>query len=526
MPLDSTSSMRSYDQDGRLHVRVSHISKANICPYRGNEIPEWQSLGLDPDKIYRLLRDPEELAKAAPTFNNLQILSRHIPVSANEPNKDKTVGSTGTDAVFNDPYLDNSLVFWDAEAIAGVESGSLRELSSAYHYDADMTPGSFKGEPYDGVMRNIRGNHVAQVEAGRAGNDVVVMDSALETDEWGPEHTVPNESSRVTGDSQLETNMSKRQVTLSPRAAVVKGALIGYLGPKMAQDKKMPDFGTILAGLEGTWAKQKPQIAARAVERTKGLLAQDASIADISGLLDRLDNTGGEMTAPALAAPTNEVVATPDAETLKEVLDGDPEKTNNVAEDDDIEMKVRELLQGKLDDADLQMLLKLIRPEGQEDPDPDNDGEVEQPAPATKPDTTDDEFPDNLPQKEKPVAVTKPAMDAAIRAASERATQEAVRRTTERLNALHAAQEDVRPHVGRITVAMDTAADVYRFALEQKGVKLDGVPATGLKPMFMALAPTWSQGGARAQTRIAQDAAAVKGFGERFPGAARMRVVG
>src|SRR3954471_17632980 len=90
-------SSRSYDAEGRMHVRLSNISKATVNPYRGNEIPGYQGLGLDSDKVYYLLRDPEELAKAAATFNNIQILSRHVPVTVTAPNKDLVCGTTGTD---------------------------------------------------------------------------------------------------------------------------------------------------------------------------------------------------------------------------------------------------------------------------------------------------------------------------------------------------------------------------------------------------------------------------------------------
>jgi hypothetical protein len=42
-----------------------------------------------------------------------------------------------------------------------------------------MTPGTYGGIKYDGVMRDIVGNHVALVEEGRAGADVHVGDAAL-----------------------------------------------------------------------------------------------------------------------------------------------------------------------------------------------------------------------------------------------------------------------------------------------------------------------------------------------------------
>jgi hypothetical protein len=44
-----------------------------------------------------------------------------------------------------------------------------------------MTPGTYKGQPYDGRMTDIVGNHIALVEEGRAGADVHVNDAALPT---------------------------------------------------------------------------------------------------------------------------------------------------------------------------------------------------------------------------------------------------------------------------------------------------------------------------------------------------------
>lgn len=184
MPLDDSSarSVRYYSEDGHLHVRVSNISKAMVCPYHGSEIPGAEQLGLDPGRVYYLLRDPDELARAAPTFAGKQILLKHIHVTADSPENNKTVGATGSDCRFEFPYLKSSLSIWDGGGIALIESEAQRELSASYHYDPDMTPGEWRGVLYDGVMRNIRGNHVALVEDGRAGSDVVVMDAAMSED--------------------------------------------------------------------------------------------------------------------------------------------------------------------------------------------------------------------------------------------------------------------------------------------------------------------------------------------------------
>ena len=167
---------RRIDADGRLHVDRSHISKATVNPYYGKEIPGYESLGLAPDQIYRLLRDPVELERGAETFARLPILSEHVPVTVDAPRPDLVVGAIGSEITFNAPYLDADLCIWDAASIAGIETDKVRELSCAYRYIPVMEPGTFEGQQYDGRMTEIQGNHLALVEVGRAGSDVVVAD--------------------------------------------------------------------------------------------------------------------------------------------------------------------------------------------------------------------------------------------------------------------------------------------------------------------------------------------------------------
>jgi DNA topoisomerase IB len=178
------ASARRTDENGFLHVEMTNISKATVNPYYGKEIPGADALGLSPDKIYKLLRDPKHLAEGASTFNNLPVLDKHIPVSAidlNDPEiKKHVVGSTGTEAVYEAPYLKNSMVLYTASAIADVQKGFKAELSCAYRYVPVMTPGTFEGQHYDGIMTNLRGNHLALVVEGRAGHDVKVMDAKLQ----------------------------------------------------------------------------------------------------------------------------------------------------------------------------------------------------------------------------------------------------------------------------------------------------------------------------------------------------------
>ena len=250
------ASVRMTDVDGRMHIALTNISKAVVNPYYGSEIPGYEELGLEPTRVYQLLRHPDELAKAAASSNNIQLLEVHEPVHASDPKRELTIGSTGTDGVFNTPYLQNSLVIWEASAIERIESNETCELSCGYRYRPDMTPGEYETVPYHGVMRDIVMNHVALVKKGRAGPDVVVADGSI----------------TLNGENQMSKSLSKK-------ATLVKGVLLAVLKPKIAADK-MPDFDTILADVtKKNWLDKKASIAVA--------LAADADVAD---LLDSLDD--------------------------------------------------------------------------------------------------------------------------------------------------------------------------------------------------------------------------------------------
>ncbi len=180
---DSALKNRRYDADGRLHILRTPISKATVNPYYGREIPESDKLGLEPERVYYLLREPGELAKAAPSFARNQLMFVHTPVSADDPKQESVAGTIGSEVEFLAPYLVADLCIWDAEAIAGVETDTVRELSASYRYRADMTPGMYEGQRYDGVMRDIQGNHVALVKSGRAGSDVMAADQEIKMTE-------------------------------------------------------------------------------------------------------------------------------------------------------------------------------------------------------------------------------------------------------------------------------------------------------------------------------------------------------
>lgn len=421
------ASVRTVNGFGQMFVDVSNISKAGVNPYRGNEIPHHVELGLDPDKVYRLLRCPAELAKAVDTFNGLPLLDRHIPVTADKPSQERVVGALGTDAAFDEPFLRNSLSVWTAGAIAGIKSKQLRELSCAYSYEADMTPGVYEGIAYDGIMRNIRGNHVALVEVGRAGPECVVGDSKL-----------------------LEKpKMSGKKLTAN--ASLVIGAIAATLTPVLAQDAQIGDLTAIAAGIKGPLsAKDKQTIITQVTKEYGGKLAQDANLDALPAVLDALVLAEDEATPPDLASDKATLMA------------------------------------GGLAEDEADMIIAKRK------------------APKKKDDTVD-----------------KPAMDAAIKAATDQATSD----TMARMKSIRAAENKVRPIIGELAIAQDSAAAVFKLALDSAGVKTEGVNEAAFEPLVDMLLTNRTNNTAAVRVTIAQDsaAAAVTSLDTRYPNRLKLK---
>jgi uncharacterized protein len=170
---DRSTSSRWIDADGRLHA-TANLTRGCVNDYLGSEIPDAARYGLAPAATYRLFRDPNELAKAAPSFDNLPVLAEHYIVTSTDPQQGLVVGATGSDSEFDPPFLRNSLVIWVQSAIDDIVSGRKRELSCGYRFSLDMSPGIYVGEAYDARMVNIEGSHVALVPDGRVGSSCAI----------------------------------------------------------------------------------------------------------------------------------------------------------------------------------------------------------------------------------------------------------------------------------------------------------------------------------------------------------------
>lgn len=389
---------RTYDKNGWLHISRSHITKASINPYYGREIPKGETLGLEPDRIYQMLRDPEELRRGAPTFARIPILNKHIVLSdfnsMEEKEKKKyIVGTVGSDVEFLAPYLDADTSVWDADSIAGIESELQREFSCCYRYVPIMATGIYEGQKYDGIMTQIEANHLALVESGRAGNDVLAADTRLEND--------PMKRSKL-GNSLI--------VALTTAF------------PTLAADKLEP---TLATARRKTFDKKKAGDA---------ILAMDAE----------LDRKCVDFVMDALV----------------DVDDPEPTKKDNEKPEGAKDAACDCEMPGGTHAKDCASM-KAMHSED------DDDEEMER-----KKAAKDKTAKDKKAKDAENEPMTKKAMDSALEA--------------QRVRYLEAdqAKRDVRVIVGDV-VAMDSAGEIYGFALDQMGIEHKGISdVNALKALY------------------------------------------
>lgn len=121
--------------------------------------------------IQKELRTEEEVFNqdAIDSFKMKPITNDHPDDMVNIDNaSDLSIGMTGQEIKRIDNYLAPFIKITDKKAVQDAKSGK-RGLSFGYKVNLVKKDGVFKGERYDYVQTNIRGNHLALVYEGRAG---------------------------------------------------------------------------------------------------------------------------------------------------------------------------------------------------------------------------------------------------------------------------------------------------------------------------------------------------------------------
>jgi hypothetical protein len=461
------ASARSRDADGRMRVKDCVLSTAEVNPYYGREIPGWDQLGLDPNRIYELYRDPVELEKGAPTFSANPIMVKHIPQTADDPKKE-WIGGAIDNIRFVGNKLRGDLLMWDGKAIDLVESEEQADLSCGYRYKPDMTPRTVNGRRVDGTMRDIQGNHVALVDDGRA-SGAHVADRAMQN----PQAPEPTNH----GDASMNENDNPGQPGAAPAPAAAPAAQPVTAAPAEPQ-AGMAEVGAALKSIATVLQTMQTQMAAMA-----GQNAEPAA-------------------APAPGAGAG------DAPHAAAAVDGDPTENGDPN---------RDATQGATDFA-----LEEGPKEGAFDEDID-ESEGNDPAMADDNDIDEDgnvTIPNQAAQEGTParggktltpVASPTGAMDAAsIRKHTNTAVSQAIAAERARAAAIAQAERDVRPVIGEV-YGMDNAGAIYRAALAAQGVDTKLIPKGGAKAAWnMYMAGKGASGASpRASAAMAMDSTAV-----------------
>lgn len=419
------ASVRTMDNNGFMHVKISPFTKEQVAPYYGREIPGYRELGLDPDKIYYGYRPAGELSKpeTVASINGIPVQLRHHAEFADAPARETRVGATGTDAEWRAPYLMNSLTIFDADAQKAINSGALRELSMAYHYRPEMKAGEFNGQHYDFIMRDIRGNHLALVEEGRAGADVLVYDS------------------------KPGANMDKLEEIMAKLAELTEEVA----ALKTGQDEEPADGGplseeeeTALKGLLARYEKYKGQEQEPAADEEEEPAAEPAEGEEPAATDEEEDPAaepaeGEEVEEPAAADEEEEAAAEP--------AEGEEDDLSKMAEWQPTEDECKMLKDAGYDSEPLEFQRA---------------------------------FADGVKYGEEKMRTERGKLDKEHESEGEKKALGEDAKLRDSLNRIARGQvadwltaaEDVKPVLGKIKLgAFDSAADVYLAACKEMGVK-------------------------------------------------------
>ena len=442
-------SKRTYDENGFLHVSISPLTRVQVAPYRGCEIPGWQELGLEPERVYRGYRPASELSKpeTIESVNGIPIQLAHHMDYADNPAKNTRVGSTGTDGAFHSPFLTNSLHIQDKNAIDRINDGSMRELSLAYRYKPVFQSGETPdGEKYDFVMTDISANHLALVDEGRAGHEVLVYDSKGGFMADNVDKTLP-----AADDDAVE----KKEVALAEQ--VKQGA------------QKLIDLHT-------SPAEQEPHSEAA---------GDDDKDAEITSILEDLQKAGADLSkVPGLADRLKGLAAAAAAEDEDEDED---EPAAPAEDEDEDEPAAEDPAAASAEDED-----EDESAEDEDEPAAEGD-EGDMVADGLKACGLDGEDPEVQKAFAAGLKYAKGGAKPAGKpvAAQDRALRKIVSIVSGRLNAKLNAAEECRKTLGRVKLAaFDSAGDIYRAALRQEGFKTKGLSSSEAMKVYRAVMAT------------------------------------
>jgi hypothetical protein len=177
---------------------------------------------------------PESLA----SFAGKAITLEHPPVLLDSANtKDYQIGFSGTEVVYDNGFVRAVMTITDQDAIERIMHGDAKEVSAGYRVNYEANAGvTDSGENYDGIQKEISGNHIAVVRRGRAGPQVKLHLDRL--DAADPSLITPIEEPSMT--AKVNFDGAEFEVTESVALAITKereDAKMSYEGMKKKYDE-------------------------------------------------------------------------------------------------------------------------------------------------------------------------------------------------------------------------------------------------------------------------------------------------
>lgn len=242
-------------EDGAL-LADARIARTGVQVYIGREVGKPDMAAV---RVYR----PGSEVFSTDTMKS----AAHRPVTNDHPRemvnadtwKQVAVGQTGDEITGEGIYLRVPLMVSDGATIKAIADGK-RELSAGYTCELDWSPGKTpNGEAYDAIQRNIRVNHVAIVDAGRAGKEVRIGDGAFE---WGVSPvSTPLADERIPAMDLRTVLVDGLQVQTTDAGAQAIAKLQGDLQSSAANIAKLTaDHAAALAAKDADLAKKDAEI--------------------------------------------------------------------------------------------------------------------------------------------------------------------------------------------------------------------------------------------------------------------------
>jgi len=153
-------------------VAEAHLTRTGVFKY-ANKDGTVRSEYRPDSEVFK----PESLD----SFKLVPVTDDHPPEMLTAANaRQYSVGSTGETIRRDENHVIGSVAVYDARTISKMAAGKL-QVSCGYECDLDETPGTAPdGTHYDAVQRNIRGNHLAIVQRGRADSARIRMDASMQ----------------------------------------------------------------------------------------------------------------------------------------------------------------------------------------------------------------------------------------------------------------------------------------------------------------------------------------------------------